>query len=170
MNRSIAMVGVGIVVAGIALLSFPLAVLGREEFDYEQIAGLLVVPIGLVVILIGAVSVDPNQTTVTGTFGNPDEAEIRAAEAVLPVAAPRRVNPNTPVHCRYCRSIITADLAQCPRCARARDCRTCGRPLGQVLDRPTCPRCARVEAFCNCPHLVRPIVPPPLRLPRSQMR
>ncbi|MGB6442202.1 MAG: hypothetical protein WBF81_02765, partial [Thermoplasmata archaeon] len=62
-------------------------------------------------------------------------------------------NPREPVRCRYCGSLVAFDLAQCPRCARARECRTCSRPLGVVLDRATCPLCARAEALCNCPHL-----------------
>jgi len=156
MNRSIAFVGVAVILAGIGLVAFPIVVGGREQLDPEQVAGFLVAPIGLFVVLIAAVSVDPYRTTVLGTFGNPDEAP---RPAVSPGAAPERLrypNPNEPVHCRACRAMIAADLARCPRCARPRECRSCRRPLGQVLERPTCPTCARPEPFCNCPSLPRP--------------
>jgi len=160
MNRSIAFVGVGVILAGIGLVAFPIVVTGREQLDLEQIAGFLVAPLGLVVVLIGAVSVDPNKTTIAGTFGNPDEA----VRPVAPAGAPARprFNPREPVYCRFCRTIITADLSRCPRCSRARECRNCGRPLGQVLERPTCPTCARAEPFCSCPSLARP-APPSIR-------
>jgi hypothetical protein len=155
MNRSIAWVGVGIVVVGLGLAAFPIVVSGHEVLDDEQLAGFLVAPFGLFVVLIAAVSVDPTRTTVGGAFGNPDEPP--AVGAPGPVApARRRTNPNLPVYCRYCRAVITADLSRCPRCSRARECRSCGRPLGQVLDRPTCPSCAHAEPFCNCPVLARP--------------
>ena len=155
MNRSIAWIGIGLILAGIGLVASPIAITGREFLDDEQIVGFLLAPVGLFVVLIAAVSVDPTTTTVPGTFGNPDETVREPAAAAL--ASPRpRSHPGATVYCRFCRAVITPDLARCPRCARARDCRTCGRPLGQVLDRPTCPRCARAETFCNCPALARP--------------
>lgn len=156
MHRSIAGIGIAVILAGFALVAFPIATTGREQLDYEQLAGFLVAPIGLVVVLIAGLSVDPRKTTVAGTFGNPELAGRRVPSGA-PLGAPRRLrNPYEPVHCRHCRSVITADLAACPRCALARECRSCGRPLGQVLDRPTCPPCARAEAFCNCGVLRRP--------------
>ena len=157
MNRSIAWVGIGVVMAGIGLVAFPVVVLGHEQLDAEQIVGFLVAPVGLFVVLIAAISVDPYRTTVTGTFGNPDEPVEDASRAAQP-GRPRYRHPDEPVHCRVCRAIIAPELASCPRCYRARECRSCRRPLGQVLDRPTCPTCARPEPFCNCPYL-----PPPRR-------
>jgi hypothetical protein len=156
MNRSIGWIGVAVVLAGIGLVAFPLVVTGREFLDDEQILGFLVAPLGLFVVLIAAVSVDPRRTTVTGAFGNPDEPASPAASTPAGAPRPRPRSPIEPVHCRYCRSVITADLSQCPRCARARDCRPCGRPLGLVLDRPTCPTCALAEPYCHCPALSRP--------------
>lgn len=158
MNRSIAGVGIGIIVAGIALVAFPIVVLGREQLDPEQLAGFLVAPVGLFVVLIAAVSVDPRRTTIVGTFGNPDERPPAPAEPEWLGARPRS-SPNEPVYCRFCRAVITADLARCPRCSRARDCRNCGRPLGFVLERPTCPTCAQAEMFCSCPFLPRRVPP-----------
>lgn len=155
MNRSIALVGVGVILAGLALVAFPIVVLGGEQFDLEQMAGLLVAPVGLVVVLIGAVQHDPERTTVGGTFGNPDEARSRTPGRGGEFTRSLTYSPRESVNCRFCWSVITYDQATCPRCARARDCRSCGRPLGLVLERATCPTCARAEAFCNCPRLNR---------------
>lgn len=149
MNRSLGWIGVGVLLAGLALVASPVALYGREVLNPEQIAGFLIAPVGLFVVMLAAAAVDPRKTTVTGAFGNPDEQPSMAGPSRAPTR-PRLRNPNEAVHCRHCRSVITADLSRCPRCARARDCRSCGRPLGQVLERPTCPTCARAEAFCNC--------------------
>jgi hypothetical protein len=155
MNRSIAGVGIAVIFLGIGLVAFPIVVTGQEQLDPEQIAGFLVAPVGLFVVLIAAISVDPRRTTIVGPFGNPDETLSLARPAAAPPPRPR-FTPSDPVYCRFCRAVITPDLSRCPRCARARDCRDCGRPLGQVLGRPTCPTCAQPEAFCPCPRLSRP--------------
>ena len=162
MNRSIAYCGVGLIVFGFMLVAYPIVVTGAEQLDLEQELGFLLAPVGLVVVMLGALALDPARTTVGGAFGNPESAQLRAGSTLVVEPRARRLfNPHEPVNCRFCRTVITADLAQCPRCARARDCRGCGRPLGLVNDRPTCPTCARAEPFCNCPALVRP--PPPSR-------
>jgi hypothetical protein len=155
MNRSIILVGVGILLVGFALMAYPIAVTGQEQFDIEQEAGIFFLPPALAVLLIGSIEGDPRTTTVGGTFGNPDATADRLASArpTLPPPSGLRYNPRDPVPCRHCSSIIAFDLAQCPRCARARECRSCGRPLGVVLERATCPMCARAEALCNCPHV-----------------
>jgi hypothetical protein len=149
--------GAAVALVGLGLLAWPVALYGAERFDLEQEAGLLVGPVGLVIIWIGAVDPDPRRTTVGGFFGNPEEAGL-GPEAGGPPSSVERVpwNPNEPVDCRQCRTVITADLSRCPRCSRARPCRECGRPLGQVLERPTCPRCARAEPRCSCPRLAHP--------------
>jgi hypothetical protein len=154
MNRSIAWVGVGVILAGLGLVAFPIVTSGAEQLDVEQILGFLVAPLGLFVVLIAATSVDPTRTTIAGTFGNPDEPE--PGDGTTASATHPRTSFAVAVYCRYCRTVITADLARCPRCSRARDCRNCGRPLGQILERPTCPTCARAEATCDCPWLARP--------------
>jgi hypothetical protein len=162
MNRSIILVGVGILLLAFALIAFPIAVTGHEQFDLEQEAGLYVMPPAFAVLLVGSISEDPRVTTVGGAFGNRDaELDSRRAAAPRPTpgVAPLGYNPREPVRCRYCSSIITFELAQCPRCARARECRTCGRPLGIVLDRATCPSCARPEALCNCVRVALKPVP-----------
>jgi hypothetical protein len=156
-NRAVVYLGLAVALAGVGLIAFPIVVSGSEQFDVEQEAGLLVGPIGLVVIGLGGVAPDPNRTTVGGFFGS---SEAEPARPSRPSGPERRAglgwSPFEPVNCRYCRTIITHDLARCPRCSRARDCRSCGRPLGLVLERSTCPRCARAEAFCNCPRFERP--------------
>ena len=159
MNRSIALVGVGIIVAGCGLVASPIILTGSEVFTMWQELGIFIAPIGLLVIMIGAVQADPERTTVGGTFGNRDVRPSRAGgvrSTPPPRASARGFNPYEPVDCRYCRSVITFDLAFCPRCARPRDCRGCGQPLGMAADRTDCPGCHRAEAFCNCPHLAKP--------------
>jgi hypothetical protein len=171
MNRSIAYCGVALIVLGFILVAYPIVVTGVEQLDMEQEAGFLLAPVGLVVVMLGALALDPARTTVAGTFGNPETAQMRTA--AMPAVEPRArrlFNPHEPVDCRYCRTVITPDLAQCPRCARARDCRNCGRPLGLVNDRPTCPTCARAEMFCNCALLVRPTSPTRAKVPPSRRR
>ena len=157
MNRSIALIGVVVIVLGFALVAYPIAFTGHEQLDVEQEVGFLFAPVGLVVVMLGALAQNPERTTVGGTFGNPEADRGRSprARSFEPRAA-RLYNPHEPVNCKYCRTVITADLAQCPRCARPRDCRTCGRPLGIVQDRVNCPGCHRSEALCNCPHLAKP--------------
>lgn len=157
MNRSVVQVGAALALVGLGLLAFPIVTTGGEQFDVEQEAGFLVGPLGLAVVAIGGVADDPTRTTVGGLFGNPEETAARSPRSRTPEkAAGRTWNPHEPVDCRYCRTVITPDLARCPRCSRARDCRSCGRPLGAVLDRPTCPRCAQPESLCNCARFTRP--------------
>jgi hypothetical protein len=157
MNRSIILVGVAIILGGLALVASPIVLTGAEQFDPEQEAGLFISPIGLFVILIGAVQPNPERTTVGGTFGNPEvdrdrPSKPRGAELTRTSLG---FDPREPVHCRYCRTMITADLAFCPRCGRPRECRRCGRPLGIVEDRTDCPGCHHAEALCDCARVVR---------------
>ncbi|HTW39316.1 MAG TPA: hypothetical protein VMF04_00410 [Thermoplasmata archaeon] len=164
MNRTILGMGVAILLIGFALIGYPIAVTGQEQFDPIQELGLFFLAPAFGVMLIGAISDDPRVTTVGGAFGNP-EVDLTRRPTKAPVATRTGIpyHPHEPVRCRFCGAIITADLSQCPRCARARECRTCGRPLGTVLNRVTCPMCARAEALCNCPH-----VPP--RAPTGPVR
>ncbi len=137
MNRTIILLGVGILLTGFALMSYPIAVTGQEQFDLEQEAGLYFLPPALAVLLIGSISDDPRVTTIGGAFGNPD-AESPRPSGQGASTRPRSeltYHPKEPVACRYCSTVIAPDLAQCPRCARARECRSCGRPLGVVLER-----------------------------------
>jgi hypothetical protein len=172
MNRSVVGVGIVLILFGFGLVAYPIIFTGVERFDLEQELGIYVVPVGLLIVLLGAMGHNPEATTVGGAFGNPD-ADVMRGAGRGPPAPPRpslRYSPKEPVACKYCRTNIAWDMAVCPRCARPRECRTCGRSLGFVLDRPTCPTCARAEVFCNCPALVRPPRPTPVgprRTPRS---
>jgi hypothetical protein len=153
-------VGLGILAFGVVLIAYPIAVTGGEQFDLEQEVGIYLIPPALAVSLVGAISTDPRGTTVGGAFGNPDVRLERSSVRAPPGApGPLRYNPSEPARCRYCPTIIPPELAQCPRCARARECRTCNRPLGLVLDRATCPACGLPEARCRCAHL--PLKPVP---------
>lgn len=155
MNRDIVGVAAVMIFTALALISFPLWALGVEEFDVEQEVGILFLPFGLVILLVGLTALDPRATTVGGAFGNPEFDRTPPKVASGPRRTRFAYDPNGEVNCRFCRTIITADLTQCPRCGRSRRCRSCGRLLGTVLDRPTCPTCAQPEALCNCPPLPR---------------
>jgi hypothetical protein len=155
MNRDIVGVAGVLIVFALALVSFPLWALGTEQFDIEQELGILFVPFSLVILLVGLMALDPRTTTVGGAFGNAEFDPTRRKPTSGVQRTRLAYDPLSEVHCPYCRTIITADLTQCPRCGRARPCRSCGRPLGTVLERPTCPSCARAEALCNCPPLPR---------------
>lgn len=168
MNRSITMLGVAIMLVGFGLIASPIALLGKESFTVEQELGLFVVPISLVVVMIGAVQANPERTTVGGTFGNPEENTRRSPPAGTEEARPpMRFGPRESVQCRHCRTTIEYDVAFCPRCARPRECRACGRSLGRAGNDTDCPGCHRVEAFCNCPRAPRAgpryAPPPPAR-------
>src|SRR5580658_7234851 len=80
MNRAILGVGAGILVLAIALIAFPIAFTGQEQFDLEQEAGLYVIPPAMAVLLVGSISDDPRSTTVGGAFGNPDAAGSKSDE------------------------------------------------------------------------------------------
>ena len=171
MNRSIVYIGVVLIGLGFALVAYPIAFTGTEQLDIEQELGFLVAPVGLVVVMLGALAQDPTRTTVGGAFGNPYAELERSARG--PAVEPRLVVCSTRTSPRTvgtCRTVITSDLAQCPRCARARECRNCGRPLGMVTNRVTCPTCGRVEGFCNCPQLVRPTPTVRPNVPPSRRR
>jgi hypothetical protein len=157
MNRSITRVGVAVILGGLALVASPIALTGAEQFNFEQAAGIFITPIGLLVVLIGAVQPNPERTTVGGTFGNPevDRERPTKSRSVEPTRAYLGFNPREPVHCRYCRTLIAFDLALCPRCGRPRECRRCGRPLEIVGDRTDCPGCHRAEALCDCARVAR---------------
>jgi len=164
MNRSIALIGLVLIALGFALVAYPIAFLGHEQLDIEQELGFLVAPVGLVVVMLGALAHDPELTTVGGTFGNPEAALGRPSRpGNAETRAAHLYNPHEPVNCRNCGSVITADLAVCPRCARPRECRTCLRPLAFVQEVVICPGCSRTEALCRCPRLARPASSPQLR-------
>ncbi|MGA8275454.1 MAG: hypothetical protein WB789_08770 [Thermoplasmata archaeon] len=160
MNRDIVGVAGVLIVFALALVSFPLWALGAEQFDFEQEVGILFLPFSLVALLVGLTALDPRSTTVGGAFGN---AEFDPAPP-KPTGGSQRTrlayDPTGEVHCPFCRTIITSDLTQCPRCGRARPCRSCERPLGMILERPTCPACAQPEALCNCSPLPRRMAVP----------
>lgn len=170
MNRSIAMVGVGIILAGLALVASPIVLTGAEQFTIMQEIGIFTSPVGLVVVMIGAVQANPQTTTVGGTFGNPEAKIPRPrSSSVPPLTRPSPLfNPLEPADCRYCPGLIPFDLAFCPRCGRPRECRGCGRTLGVAETRTDCPGCHRAEAFCSCPRAARvpgrgPVASPRIR-------
>ena len=138
MNRSMAYVGIAVVAAGFALVAFPIVATGAEVFDFEQEAGLFVLPAGLAIILLGLVAHDPRATTVGGAFGNVEESARRPRASAPAARAPVGYNPKEPVSCRYCRTYIPWDVAICPRCARAEGLCDCAwLPEGAAPLEPT---------------------------------
>jgi hypothetical protein len=149
MNRSLAYVGVGVILAGIALVASPIVLTGRMTLGVAPIAGFIIAPLGLFVIGFAAASFDPRRTTVR-TFGQDEPPPRPEPPEELVVAQFRPVNPKAPVRCPNCRTVMTYDLSRCPRCAEDRPCRACARPLASVDDQAVCPGCTRQELFCNC--------------------
>ncbi len=158
MNRSLAYAGVGLVLSGVAMVASPIVLTGRETLTLAALAGLVLAPVGLAVVGIGAVSFDPHRTTVHTAFGD-DDRPVRPHGRSVPAVAPgvRLANPKAPVRCANCRTIMTYELARCPRCAQDRPCRACGRPLLPHEDGAACPSCGRSELFCNCPWQSSPV-------------
>jgi hypothetical protein len=155
MNRSVTLVGVGIFLFTIILISLPIVLTGHETFDLYQESGLIGMPVGLLIVLFGAAGADPRVTTVGGAFGNPDENLVRRhVGADTPANSARFMpGPREAVNCRYCYTAIPSGAAVCPRCARPRECRSCGRALVLLGSAIRCPQCRRNEVYCNCPKL-----------------
>ncbi len=158
MNRPLTSAGVGLVLVGVSLVASPIVLTGRETMTLPSIAGLILAPVGLAVVGIGLVSFDPRLTTVHTAFGDENSPAPRHAAAhAAGGSGPRLANPRAPVRCANCRTIMTYELARCPRCAQDRPCRGCGRPLVPREEGATCPSCLRPELFCNCSWLSTPV-------------
>ncbi len=159
MNRAITFLGLAILLVGIGLIASPITLTGVETVTPYLELGIFVLPVGLAVILWGASSPDPRLTTVAGVFGNPEENVMRRAEvgSSRPYDVRYMPGPRESINCRACYTLIPWNLAECPRCGRRRECRTCGKPLFFLSGAVRCLPCVRVEAYCNCPRISRPI-------------
>jgi hypothetical protein len=93
MNRTILGMGVAILLIGFALIGYPIAVTGQEQFDLVQEMGLFFLAPAFGVMLVGAISDDPRVTTVGGAFGNPDADPVRR-----PVKVPTSGRTGLPYH------------------------------------------------------------------------
>jgi hypothetical protein len=156
MHRSIAYIGIVVLLVAVALLAFPIWAYGAEQWDLEQELGILLVPFGLITFLIAATTADPRLSTVGGAFGNAEYDRTRQPWIRRPTPRPKIVRSfNEAPQCLHCGTVIPPQLAICPRCSQIRPCRACNRPLGLVLERATCPLCARPEPLCNCTILPR---------------
>lgn len=157
MNRTITFLGLGVLLGGIGLVIYPLVTAGAEALDIEVESGIFVLPVALSVLLWGAAAPDPRVTTVRGVFGNPDENLLqRRLDRNPALAAARyRPNPKESVNCRFCYTLITPDLADCPRCGRRRECRGCGKPLFFLAGAVRCAPCLHDEVYCDCPKVRR---------------
>lgn len=150
MNRSLAYVGVAVVLSGVSFVASPIALTGRMTFDLIPMIGVILAPLGLFVVGLAAASFDPRRTTVAGTFGSDAVPEPPPVMLAAAAATGKPANPKAPVRCPNCRTVMTYDLARCPRCAEDRPCRSCGRPLVSLEEHAACPGCSRPELFCNC--------------------
>ncbi|MGC2289358.1 MAG: hypothetical protein WA688_05820 [Thermoplasmata archaeon] len=169
MNRSLALVGVVLVIVSILLISIPFLVTSSFQVnDIVYVTGLLFL-IGLVILYQGATAADPSVTTVGGLLGNPIIDESRKAEEAVtsvPLSQIRyALGPKEPVNCRYCYTMISWNLVDCPRCGRPRHCRNCGKQLYFLAGAVRCAPCVRDETQCNCPR-VRPSGPRPVGVRR----
>jgi hypothetical protein len=164
MNRSLALVGLVLVIVASLLASIPFLVTASFQLnDVFYFAGVLFL-VGVVILFQGATAPDPKVTTVGGLLGNPivDESR-RAEEAVtnLPKTPVRyAIGPKEPVNCRHCYTLIPWDVLYCPRCARPRECRSCGKQLYFLAGAVRCAPCVRDETQCNCPRVRSPVSRP----------
>ncbi|MGA7923125.1 MAG: hypothetical protein WCA77_04040 [Thermoplasmata archaeon] len=158
MNRSVVYLGVLALVLALGLFAYPVAVSGSFQLVWETDLAIIALPASLMTILWGATLPDPSLTTVGGVFGSPEENELRRqeAEARAAMTARYRSSPHEPTHCRKCYTMVTYDLALCPRCGTARLCRSCAKPLFYLSGAVRCGPCVQDENYCTCPPLARP--------------
>lgn len=161
MNRSLALVGLILVVVSILLVSIPFLVTSAFQVNDALYATGFLFLVGLVILFQAATSPDPAVTTVGGILGNPVVDQARKAEEAVMGTPPRHVRyapgPREPANCRYCYTLIPWNILNCPRCARPRHCRGCGKQLYFLAGAVRCGPCVRDESQCNCPR-VRPVV------------
>lgn len=152
MNRSLTLLGAGLVVAAIAAFAYPVAVSGTETLNVPVEVGIVVLPAGLMVVLFGAASPDPRLTTIGGTFGNPEEDAVERAmrRRPKPTRVRYKLNPFESVNCAHCYTIIPPNVLECPRCGRERACRACRGTLQQESLWLRCQQCRRDEIYCSC--------------------
>jgi hypothetical protein len=159
MNRSLALVGVVLVIVSILLISIPFLVTSAFQINDVVYAAALLFLVGLIVLFQAATAVDPTVTTVGGLLGNPIVDESRKAEEAATAISPSPIRyapgPKEPVNCRFCYTAIPWDVLHCPRCGRPRQCRNCGKELHFLAGAVRCAPCVRNEMQCNCPK-VRP--------------
>ncbi len=157
MNRSLALAGLVLVIVAILLVALPFLVTASADGDYLFFGAGLLFLIGLVLLFVGATSPDPKVTTVGGLLGNPIVDESRRAEEALLTPAERHLRyapgPKEPVNCRYCYTVIPWNILDCPRCARPRLCRNCGKRLYLLAGAVRCGPCVRDEIYCICPRV-----------------
>ncbi|MCI4327560.1 MAG: hypothetical protein L3K16_08035 [Thermoplasmata archaeon] len=158
MNRSIVFVGLALMILAIGLFAYPEILTGAEAVDLEVQVGIVVLPLGIAVIVLGAAAPDPRLTTVGGMFGNADENEMRKRLARSPPTGQARFLPSPleSVNCRKCYTAVPAQMADCPRCGTHRECRGCNKPLYVLAGAVRCAPCLKDEVYCSCPKVRKP--------------
>jgi LSD1 subclass zinc finger protein len=157
MNRSLTSLGALLLGLGVVGLVVALA-----DPDLGPATILLLLPtfllaFGLMLTLYGVSRPDPEVTTVGGWFGSSEENLLRRERPEREGAVDRRYlpSPRESVHCVACYTIIPSAVLHCPRCARARRCESCGRPLFFLAGAVRCAPCVKDEVYCSCPHLAK---------------
>lgn len=110
--------------------------------------------LGLVVAILGCTRPDPRETTVRGLFGNAWEEELERrlrAQRTIPRNVRYRPSPRESVDCPKCRSVMPAQVLECPRCGLRRRCQNCGKPLFRLAGAIRCAPCTKDEVYCDCP-------------------
>jgi len=158
-NRRIAFLGLVIVLVGISLMVSPIALYGSLKVNIAFESGVMLLPVGLSIVLVGASAADPTVTTVGGVWGNPDENLMRRAEKRPALDERRRFlpGPKESTNCRWCYTSIAWNEVDCARCGHRRECRGCGRPLFFLAGSVRCAPCVKDEVYCSCPKLKRPM-------------
>ncbi len=157
MNRSLALVGLVLVLVALFLVSIPFLVTSAFRIGYEVYVAALLFLVGLGILFQGATAPDPAVTTVGGLLGNPLVEESRRAEEAVTNVPPSQVRyalgPKEPVNCPHCYTVIPWNVLRCPRCGRPRRCRNCGKELYYLAGAIRCAPCVRDESQCNCPKI-----------------
>lgn len=153
MNRSIVLVGGLFVVGAFVLFSYPIATTGHETLGLPIELGVFLLGEGLGVVLLGAVSPNPELFTIGGWFGNRDEDRVRRWLSRHPPKGPARFQPSPfeSVNCETCNTAFPSRTLDCPRCGNPRRCRTCRKRLYYLAGAVRCAPCLKDEVYCSCP-------------------
>ena len=142
--------------AGLGAIAFDLVAHSALASESLLPLGAGLVPVGLIVLFLGATRPDPALTTVRGTFGNAEENLLaeRLRSASRGRVDPRYLpSPRESVHCLRCYTLIPAQTVMCPRCTERRRCQQCAKPLFFLAGAVRCGPCAKDEVYCDCPRV-----------------
>ncbi|MCI4363109.1 MAG: hypothetical protein L3K13_02230 [Thermoplasmata archaeon] len=167
MNRALTSLGALLLALGVVGLIVAVASPELGPPALLLLASTFLLAFGLMLTLYGLSRPDPEVTTVGGWFGSAEENLLRREHAGGERPPDRRYlpSPRESVHCVGCYTIIPSTVLQCPRCARARRCESCGRPLFFLAGAVRCAPCIKDEVYCSCPRLAHHSAGPGRRRP-----